>query len=101
MTHEFYPVISVSCLQVHHYVIVFLPLESRLSQVYGPKLQPIIEVKEGREQTWNSCVRVLEGHTESCYCVAFSPDGGRLVSGSKDHTVRLWNVSTGALLHVM
>src|SRR5713101_1657946 len=88
MTREFYPVISVSCLQVHHHVMVFLPLESRLSQVYGPKQQPMIEVKEGREQMWNSCVRILEGHTDRCSCIAFSADGGRLVSGSDDRTAR-------------
>ena len=29
------------------------------------------------------------------YCVAFSPDGSRVVSGSEDNTVRIWNVATG------
>src|SRR5258705_1249277 len=101
MTREFYPVISVSCLQLHRHVIPFLPVDCRLSQVYGPKLQSDVDVKQGRVQAWSPCVRVLEGHSGPCYCLAFSPDGERLVSGADDHTVRLWNVQTGALLHVM
>src|SRR5882762_10023138 len=101
MTREFYPTISVACLQVHYQVIPFLPLKSRLSQLYGSKIHSAIEVKEGREETWHPCVRVLEGHTDSCCSIAFSPDGGQLVSGSSDHTVRLWNISTGALLQIM
>ena len=99
-TREFYPSISVACLQVHHHVIPFLPLESRISQAYGPKSQSDIVVKEGRESRWG-CARVLEGHNDCCQCVAFSPDGGRLVSGSDDGIVRLWNVRTGAPLHIM
>jgi WD40 repeat protein len=36
----------------------------------------------------------LEGHTGSVYSVAFSPDGKQIVSGSSDHTVRIWGVAT-------
>jgi len=44
----------------------------------------IAEIREvGREQTWNPCVRVLEGHSFACLSVVFSPDGRRLVSGSE------------------
>jgi WD40 repeat protein len=50
---------------------------------------------------WGTCMSVLEGHTSYCTSVAFSPDGGRLVSGTRDSTVRIWNVQTGALLQVM
>src|SRR5258705_8930859 len=82
-------------------MIPFLPLRSRLSQLYGSEMHLAIEIKEGREQTWHPCVRVLEGHTDWCRCISFSPDGEQLVSGSGDHTVRLWNISTGALLQVM
>ena len=101
VTREFYPSISVACLQLHYHVIPFLPLESRLSQVYGPKLQSGINIIEGRQQTWSPCIRTLEGHGNQCLSVPFSPDGGQLASGSHDRTVRLWNVSTGALLQVM
>src|SRR5882762_7443811 len=101
MTREFYPTISVACLQLHYYVIPLLPLRSQLSQLYGLEIHSAIEIKGGREQTWHPCVRVLEGHTDRCLCIAFSPDGEQLVSGSRDCTVRLWNISTGALLQVM
>ena len=39
--------------------------------------------------------RVLKGHTESVNGFAFSPDGLTLASGSKDQTIRLWDVATG------
>jgi WD40 repeat protein len=98
---EFYPVISVACLQLYHYIIPFLPLKSHLSQMYGSKLQPHIYVKEGQEQSWSPCIRVLKGHTGPCHSVAFSPSGGQLASISNDCTIWLWNIATGALLQVI
>jgi len=36
-----------------------------------------------------------------CLWCGLSPNGGRLVSGSMDRTVELWNVQTGAVLRAM
>ena len=35
----------------------------------------------------------LRGHTGWIFSVAFSPDGKRIVSGSWDGTVKIWDVS--------
>jgi serine/threonine protein kinase/WD40 repeat protein len=41
--------------------------------------------------------RCLDGHAGGVPCVAFSPDGTRLASVSKDRALRLWDAATGEL----
>ena len=37
------------------------------------------------------------GHTLPVLCVAFSPNGKVLASGSRDNTIKLWDTASGAL----
>jgi WD40 repeat protein len=46
-------------------------------------------------------LQTLTGHSDSVFSVAYSPDGQTLASGSRDHTIKLWNVKTGNLLQTL
>ena len=37
----------------------------------------------------------LKGHSSSVFSVSFSPDGKRIVSGSRDKTLKVWDAQTG------
>jgi WD40 repeat protein len=39
----------------------------------------------------------LTGHGDAVSCLAYSPDGAWLISGSEDRTIRFWNGTTGEL----
>ena len=38
---------------------------------------------------------IIRGHKKSIVCATFSLDGKRIVSGSADHTIRVWDAQTG------
>jgi WD40 repeat protein/tRNA A-37 threonylcarbamoyl transferase component Bud32 len=46
-------------------------------------------------------LRALQGHSGGVKSVAFSPDGSRLLSGSADGTIRLWDAASGQELHAL
>ena len=54
----------------------------------------------GFAKTYNSDNFELFGHADPVTAVAISPDGRLLVSGSKDSTVRLWQIETGRCIWI-
>jgi hypothetical protein len=56
----------------------------------------------GEIQVWDvtdgRAVRTLRGHNHLITGLAFSPDGARLASAGYDHSVKLWDPSTGQQL---
>jgi WD40 repeat protein len=42
----------------------------------------------------------LQGHTKEVTSIAFSPDGRRLLTGSRDGTARLWDAANGTLSRI-
>jgi WD40 repeat protein len=53
------------------------------------------------EQAGGTCEAILAGHSGEVSSVAFSSDGTKVVSGSWDKTVRVWDVASGEVLHTL
>ncbi len=49
----------------------------------------------------NQLLQTLKGHKGNVLSVALSPDGKTVASGSKDKTIKLWEVSSGDLLQTL
>jgi WD40 repeat protein len=55
--------------------------------------------RDGAIELWDLAgrrkVRELTGHAGAATCLAFTPEGDRLVSGGADQTTRVWDVASG------
>jgi WD40 repeat protein len=90
--------IMQSAPHIYLTALPFSPLESKVSQHFHRRFPHTIAVQTGRAAHWPACILRLDDHTDSVTSVAFSPDGELIVSGSRDCTIRVWDVATGDII---
>ena len=44
---------------------------------------------------------LLSGHADAVTSVGFSADGSKVVSGSRDQTVKIWNADSGEVIQTL
>ena len=69
-----------------------------LSKIFGKKE---VELKLPKVIEDVNLIKTMEGHLDRVLGVKFSADGKKLVSGSFDETVMLWDVASGQSLFTM
>ncbi|KAF5340229.1 hypothetical protein D9611_007939 [Ephemerocybe angulata] len=92
---------------------VALALTQRMTKFHSTVVQRLKVREDMVEREWKKCVEgiflpilpptppPLTGHTNMVYAVAFSWDGMKIVSGSGDKTVRVWDALTGKVQAVL
>ena len=82
----------------------FTDLKERLNEDYG------FDVLMRYEDVWNSsgkCVRTMRNHRGAVHSISFLEEEGRdyrssrIVSGSADANVRLWNIREGRCMKIL
>ncbi len=73
--------------------VAFAP-DGERALVCGENKVFVLDARSGK------VLHTLTGHTNSVVCAAFSADGTRILSGSDDRTLRLWDSTTGKEIHV-
>lgn len=79
------------------------PKSAQPSTTPQPTSQPVFSkpaVSQPQGQTWK-CVRTIAGHPSWVNCVAISPNGQTVASGSLDDKVKLWQIEDGNLLQTL
>ncbi|KAJ7238833.1 WD40-repeat-containing domain protein [Mycena haematopus] len=93
----FWEAINQSAPHIYLSALALAPEKSEITKRFSHEFPQLLTVTKGRMKQWPSTIVVLEGPS-GFSSVVFSPDGKRIVSGSYDKTVRIWDAETGAKL---
>ncbi|CAK7206518.1 hypothetical protein SEUCBS139899_009314 [Sporothrix eucalyptigena] len=89
-------VITAAPLQVYASALLFCPNQSQVYQTFKVDAPDWVEVVCSGPVDRDSSLQMLEGHSDFVKALAFSPDGKRIVSGSDDATVKIWDLASNA-----
>jgi WD40 repeat protein len=89
-------------------------LWGRLERFKVPVIQEMLQQAQHRQTSPWLCpltpsltspdeplIRTYKGHTDSVWSVAVTPDGNKIISGSQDGTIKIWNLNSGNLEHTI
>src|ERR1700733_3668739 len=93
-TTMFATVISRSVPHIYLSCLPFTPKSSVVHRNWSDQFSATAQLVQGHLQNWPNIVQQFGGHGP-IWCIAFSPDGKLIASGSDDKTIRLWNVEMG------
>ncbi|KIM79165.1 hypothetical protein PILCRDRAFT_792296 [Piloderma croceum F 1598] len=80
--------------EIYESALVWIPKKSLTRKVYATNVRRVPRVILGLFDLWGSTELYMQNGSP-VNSVAFAQDGSRVVSGSGDNTVRIWNTMTG------
>jgi WD40 repeat protein len=81
-------------LQLYYSALAFAPRMSIVRILYDHQIPKWAHRVLAVEKNWSPLEQILMAHSP-VDSVAFSPDGKKVASGSRDSIVRVWDIATG------
>src|SRR5258706_56009 len=94
----FHTAISFSTPHIYISTRPFLPSQSFLSRMFSREFTRAINIRVGMLSSWPAPPLEWTGHAESIWSMCYLPDGTRVVSGSSDKTIRIWDAESGTVI---
>src|SRR3984885_2332823 len=89
-----YP-ISQSVSHIYLSALPCSPSKSAVLQRMRAEFRNTLSVEAGTSEQWPGIRQGFTGHSGGVTSVSFSPAGTRIVSGSLDTTIRIWDAVSG------
>ncbi|EMD30831.1 hypothetical protein CERSUDRAFT_100947 [Gelatoporia subvermispora B] len=90
--------IELSAPHIYLSVLPSLSPSSTIAKTFWPKFRNVLIYDVTGIHRSRGPLLQMSGHAGTVYSLAFLPDGTRVVSGSGDKAVRIWDARTGDLL---
>ena len=75
-------------------------IQQQIVEYMFDKTNPLTQwLMQRYQQLWKTPIFTLSGphgHTDAIFSVAISPDGSKVVTGSRDQTAKTWNMADGS-----
>ncbi|KAF8665746.1 hypothetical protein AX16_000194 [Volvariella volvacea WC 439] len=94
---EFYTCIETAGAQIFYSALLFVPLRSRIREIYEAQQSKDIRIINGLEEDWSPTAFTLN-HNSEVLCVASSPDGRCIATSMWKGDVVVWNAENGQML---
>src|SRR5258706_300063 len=90
----------VSFSTPHTYISTrpFLPSQSPVSRMFDREFSRAIKMRVGNLSSWPAPPVEWAGHAQGVLSVSYSPNGARVVTGSSDRTIRIWDAESGVVV---
>src|ERR1700733_10751325 len=88
---NFFTPISESTPHIYLSALPFAPRDSIIAMHYQSQFPNTLSIHSGQDHPWRAGINVLRGHKNAILSVAFSADGKRIVSGSLDKSICVWD----------
>ncbi|KAL7800228.1 WD40-repeat-containing domain protein [Trichoderma ceciliae] len=87
--------IEIAPLQTYSSALIFSPMRSLIREVFREQVPYWMGDRLIVDDNWGPCLQTLDCHNHYVISVDFFADTKQVVLASNDHTVKIWDISTG------